>query len=56
MMTEADVKIAAYQEAIDIAHAVEREFGDRHGTPARVIAARVQALMEAVADEAALVA
>jgi hypothetical protein len=49
-MTEADVKIAAYHEAIEIAKSVEKEFGPMPGTAARVIAARIQALLEQVAE------
>ena len=51
-MTQADIKIAAYQECIDIAEAVVREFGPMPGVAARVIAARIQSLLRQVASEA----
>jgi hypothetical protein len=49
-MTEADVKMSAYHECLLIANEVAQQYGAMPAHAARVIAARIQSLLEQVAE------
>jgi hypothetical protein len=52
-VTEADVKIAAYQECLAICEDVARRYGLMPAAGIRSVAAQIQQLMEQVAEKAA---
>jgi hypothetical protein len=52
-MTEADVKLSAYHECLMLVEDEARRYGPLPQTLARVIAARIQSLIEQVAESQA---